>query len=80
MTDSSACDAALCCSSVRTRECFPAGSKVLCSGRGGFAVTRGCFFFLLKHAGVPRAPIEIIDYKIHASIALHGGFVSLDTD
>lgn len=38
------------------------------------------FFFLLKHAGVPRAPIEIIDYKIHASIALHGGFVSLDTD
>lgn len=38
------------------------------------------FFSFLKHAGVPRVLIEIIDYKIHASIALQGGFISLDAD
>lgn len=47
---------------------------------GSLSLVDGLFFSLLKHAGVPRALIEIIDYKIHASIAVHGGFVSLDTD
>lgn len=47
---------------------------------GSLSLVDGLVFSLLKHAGVPRALIEIIDYKIHASIAVHGGFVSLDTD
>lgn len=38
------------------------------------------FFFFLRLAGVPSVLIEIIDYKIHASIALQGGFISLDAD
>lgn len=31
------------------------------------------FFSFLKHAGVPRMLVEIIDYKSRASIALQGG-------
>lgn len=48
--------------------------QVLCSGRRGFAVTRGCFFPpLLKHPGVPRG---ILDYKTPSSLALHGGLLA----
>lgn len=47
---------------------------------GSLSLGDAFFFSFLKHAGVPRVLIEIIDYKIHASIALQGGFISLDAD